>query len=823
MMAQILRKQLFGLLTLLMAIWSSSAHADPASYNADEGYQGNSFIEYEEFQKYGGGYTDCFSSGKVFSDPSALVNVSLPKNIGRNVPDTDSSNVQSTQTGLQIGRAVGYAAAGIASLGIAFIAAAIDYSIMVDVCSNAYVLTAAERVTLNAFPDPEVPGDNICIEDGKQLKIDPKKLKSGKVYTSNEIPYLFHCKPYWDPAENNGNGGNTSDPLKVGRTYGYAGGTSPACNLDIPTKTLDSMEKNLDSIVVGYWPKISRGWYSFWTGDMSCRPDNHTFGQLRAGDEKYIRTIHFYAFYWQQPRTGKIRLCAIAPYTMFPVLAGCSTIAPPVDLLNTDSFIQNYVAGTRCAYLLKARDDLNSLGKAALNGVKDASVNKFLRSDLHMTSTVVGCVKDMLTQIFTTSLDGNKKQGKKPFFQVVQERMKMMVLGALTLYVALVGIKIMTAGQPPSRAEGVMYVLKFALVLYFATGDVWYNNQFRLFPSMLQVSEDLSSIFLEAQNINDPLSACRMEYQGSNIFSNRDIPASGIAGGTATEGYQGVIKTTVWDLVDCKVVNYLSFGSCNYTVGGMMSSWLFSGFLAVDFSLAVCCLIYTIMILITVFRFAHIYILSIFTITILVFLSPLFLCFALFEPTKNIFNKWMQMLIGYMIYPALLFAFVAIMFATFDAVFYGNLNLANNPNPTTALAEVCKDVDSIFCKNMSEIGYVDPCTASPALLTTNKIKSERIPAFGTFKKVDSAYAGKIRNPVMRLLLFSFLFYLFLGSVTEFMAILVGVQGLGQVSQGLGAGLKPLGMAAGAGAKLAANKAAGGIASGVGKLAGKMRS
>lgn len=818
-MAKVFNRNLMWLVALMIALLSSEAFADPKKFNPDEGYQGNSFQEYEEFQQTGGGYDDCFSSGKVFSDSSALSNTKIPKNIGKDVADTDTSSVQQTQTALGISRAVGYSLVGMATLGVGLIIAAIDYSIMVDVCSNSYVLTAAEQVTLQAFPTPTgMPGDNICFDD-KIGVINPAKLGQGRgSYSSNEIPYLFHCDPRWDPSEGNG-GGQTNDPLKIGRTYGYAGGTSPSCNLGLDETVLTQIRDNMGKIVVGYWPKISRGWYSVFGSTEICRPDAHFHESLEAGEEKYIGTIHFYAFYWQQPRTGKIRLCAIAPYTMFPVLAGCGTIAPPVDLLNTDEFIQNYVAGTRCAYLLKAREDLLSLGNRNLGG-RDSSVNKFLRSDLHLTSTVVGCVKDMLLQIFVEPLNGSFN-AQRPFFQVVQDRMRIMVLGALTLYISLLGIKIMTAGQPPSRAEAVMYVVKFALVFWFATGDAWYNPSFRLYPSMLEVSEQLSSIFLEAQNMNDPISACFFNFNGSNILGNRDIPA---AGGAATEGYRGIIKTTVWDLVDCKVVNYLSFGSCNYTTSGMMSSWLFSGLLKVDFSLAICCMIYSILVMITVFRFAHIFILSIFTISILVFLSPIFLCFALFEPTKGMFQKWMQMLLGYMIYPALLFAFVAIMFATFDSVFYGDLKIRNNTNENvnTYLSEACKDVDSIFCENMEKINYVDPCTSSPALLGSNLIESERIPAFGTVKKVDAAYAGQIRSPVLKLLLFAFLFYLFLGSVTEFMAVLVGVQGLGDVSKGLGAGLKPISFGAGILGKLAAKKVAGGAASGVGKAVGAAR-
>ena len=811
-------------------------------YDSDQGYLGNSLQEYEEFKSWGGKVDDCMSSGKIFSDDEALTNTQIPMQIGRDVKVTAQNSVQSGKTAALIIRAVGYAAIGMASFGIGFIIAAIDYGIMIDVCSNTYVLSAAERVSLGMVgtnTEPKVSSGNICLPFGKDeaARLDPTKLDSKRVYTSNEIPYMFHCDAHYDPSKDNGNnpdgtpkdmGGmidkNTNQLLeikKIGRTYGYAGAASMSCHLGLDT---EAMKQDLGSIIVGT-RALSFGAYS------TCEPKLHSYGKFKAGDAAKVGGVDFYTFYFQQPRTGKIRLCAIAPYTFFPVMVGCSTIAPPMDEMNTDEFIAGYVKETRCEYLLKARKDLASLGEANMGGAESSSVNKFLLSDLHVTSTVVGCVKDMLLKIFMGSPSGAGIGGdtKNTFFKKVQARMKQMVMAALTLYVALVGIKIMTAGQPPTRAEGVMYVVKFALVFWFATGDAWYkvenNHAVGLYPGMLDITEELTSIFLEAQNKNDPLSACRhtLASSGQNILSNNDIPVGSVPNGVATAGYPGIIKTTVWDLVDCKVVNYLSFGTCNYTLGGMMSPWLFVGMIFTDFPLAISLLIYTLMVLLTVFKFAHIFILSIFTITILVFLSPIFLLFALFEPTKGMFQKWMQMLLGYTLYPALLFAFVSLMFATFDAVFYGDLNFDNTANSVTT-ESICKtpdkkDVESIFCVNMKQNEYKDPCTGSITSLSTDLIESQKVVGIGGVKKVSADYATSIRTPVLRLMLFSLLFYLFLGAVTEFMAVLVGVQGLGSIALDPGKAAISLAKSGAGQAAGAAGKVAGAAAKQVGKRAG----
>jgi len=441
-------------------------------------------------------------------------------------------------------------------------------------------------------------------------------------------------------------------------------------------------------------------------------------------------------------------------------------------------------------------------------------------------------------QIFMTNpAVSNNPAAPKPFFQVVQERFKQIVLAALTLYVALIGLKIITAGQPPSRGEAVMYVVKFGLVLFFATGDAWYRiedgKRVGIYPAILDTSEELASIFLEAQNVNDPLKMCYLPYgnNGQNILANKDISIG--TSGTATEGYPGYIKTTVWDLVDCKVVNYLSFGSCDYSLKGLMSAWLGAGMIFTNFALAISLIIYSIMTLITVFKFAHIFILSMFTITILVFLSPIFILFALFEPTKAMFQSWMKMIIGYMLYPALLFAFVAIMFATFDSIMYGDLDFSDTDiedasnAPTTTFENIRADTrsgikaacakvrsSSIYCENLAYAAVPDPCVSVGSALSTDLIEKKNVTGFGDYQKVSDDYASAIQPHVGKMLLFSFLFYLFLGSITEFMAAIVGVRGLGNESQGLSAPLAPMKMAAGA----AASKIAGGAARAVGKRA-----
>jgi type IV secretion system protein VirB6 len=346
-----------------------------------------------------------------------------------------------------------------------------------------------------------------------------------------------------------------------------------------------------------------------------------------------------------------------------------------------------------------------------------------------------------------------------------------------------------------------MYVIKFALLLYFATGNVWYEvkngQKVGLYPSLLAASSEIAGFFMGAQNDNDPIGFCQYQLSGSNLFSEREIPVSAAMPSSGddnspsyilnkelkpTMGFKDRIKITVWDLVDCKVLNYLNLGSCKYSIAGLIGVWIipasiFAG--AKGFLLSLTSFIYCLMLLLIIFKFAHIFILSMFTLTILVLVSPIIICFGLFEYTKGIFQKWMSLVIGYILYQALLFAFVALMLATFDSVFFGDINLQDNRDD---IKKACVGVDSVFCTTYDAIG-VDPCSVNVGTTNSTLTETINLGPFGKFTILKSQYVGSYFDAVLKLMLFAFLFYMFLGSVSGFLAILTGVQDLGGMSKG----------------------------------------
>lgn len=748
-MLKSLRSLLYLIVMLLVAgVANAEDHSDSLSL-------------YETYRAKGSTYMtdDCFSTGKVIWDASEVNQTYMPGIISSK--EVSVSTASATITGSQVGLFLLAALTGPLTAGI-------NLLVMSDACSNLYNVMAHEYINrMNGIGCQNVNGTVDFVPGGNTL-------------TANDIPFFYHCDPTWDPiSDKTLSVGSSDDAAKIGRTYGYMGTASQYCTGDMRQwGDWAQANKAVGKIRVESATRMFTGASAYSTCTTTNRLPSSTtqfVSSSTKNEEWYIFPVHVRGYYKTFEDSGKIKLCAAAVRTLFPVRVACGYIAPPGEEDPIDDYLKAYVADTRCEYLLTSRKDLQSLGNVLPqsddNGANRTSVKNFLQSDLHFTSTIVGCLKDMLIKVFITPK--NAYQGEA-FFQVVQARLKQIVLAVIVLYVSLVGIKIITSPEPPKRPEVIMMILKLALVMYFATGDAFYKNDGTgLYPQLIQVTDELANYFLEAQNAGDPLGFCTYKYKGRNLLGENSYSAGGV---TPTAGFS-VVKLTLWDLVDCKLLTYLNFGSCDYSVSGLVGAWLISTAFwvsGIGFIFALVAFIYCFMLLLVIFKYTHIFILSLIVVTILIFLSPIFIVFALFEVTKGIFDKWLRVVLGYLIYPALLFAFLAVMLATLDAVYYG-FSVPDNSAGVDIQAQ-CKDVSSVYCVMMGPLATNsnDACTMSFGYVAKYYVTPSNVSQLGAYYKFDKASLTNLFVPLLKLMLFTLLFYLFMSAVANFMAALLQI-------------------------------------------------
>lgn len=106
------------------------------------------------------------------------------------------------------------------------------------------------------------------------------------------------------------------------------------------------------------------------------------------------------------------------------------------------------------------------------------------------SSVVVQCIEESVKRIFYPPEDAPVS-----FFDTTRDLMKGIVRGALTIFVIIFAYKLMIGKQNiPSKAEATWFVLKFAMVVYFAMG----TGMTYLFPKFVNISKALSIMVMEA-------------------------------------------------------------------------------------------------------------------------------------------------------------------------------------------------------------------------------------------------------------------------------------------------------------------------------------
>ncbi len=802
--------------------------------NRQEAYSFDSMIDYENKTRDGSSWfshiDNCFSSGKAVFQLSVgdFNNVSIPHYLKENNPMDQSSRAGWSELAT-IGRAILYMAMLLdfspASI-FALIAIGIEYIIMLDLCTNAYIIAPHEyaNIALGYKCDPTKSDGNVKFVQGNN-PLPP--------LTAVDVPFFYHCDPKYDPGTGKPNTDGelaSSDPdykMKLDNTYGYMQEASPYCtnqygklvgpvakgasgngfSSDAPTDLKKLSSGHVLVYHTSIWERLfgkNGDWTDAFTWIVDGFVDQHDSCAFQKGGTLFDITgssptqgsFDFIGYYRFNSDIGKVQLCVAAPYTLFPVKIGCTYVPPPVSLVDVPNL--NVGEGTRCEYFSNGRTDLKSLG-LYLNkeGVPDdehgnkKSVSSFLMSEVHVTSTTVGCILDLLERVF---INPNSESG---FFTEIQKNLKKIVLAAITLYLCLTGIKIMNSGGTLKRSDYLMFAIKLALVVYFTLGNAWFavdekGNKVGIYYGIIDGSQQIASYFMEAQNMSDPLGHCRFQYGSEQLLSQRDISATGDISPTA--GANGVVKMTVWDLIDCRLINYLNMGTCNYSFAGLIAIWSITALVLVSgigFVLCIAMFIYTYMLLKIIFKFTHIFILSMFSITILVAVSPIMITFALFDFTKGIYDTWSKMLLGYIIYPGLHFAFIALMLATFDNIYFGDLKMDTG---SPSIFEQCKEKGSsespicAIANNVSDNNTVDKamkdmCDMDIGHIIKGLYETTDLWILGTFTKMSSSVVDALFLTMLKLALMAFLFFMLMNTISTFFAYLTGVESVAGLAKG----------------------------------------
>jgi len=335
-------------------------------------------------------------------------------------------------------------------------------------------------------------------------------------------------------------------------------------------------------------------------------------------------------------------------------------------------------------------------------------------------------------------------------FQKLQNQFKNIIKIVLVLSVVMFGYQILLA-VPESHINKKtisVFLVKIGLVSFFALGDAWHGY---FINQVLNISSDLSDItFLPANKKNDGCIFPKYNYQYIEKLRNMEMDGINQFENLPAQYPSGKNYLRIWDTLDCKLARAIGYGPEVSTAN--LAKMIFAGFLTggvgIVFFLAGFALAF--MLLSIIFRAVQITIMSLLAVILLVYISPLTITCSLFERTKGIFENWYKQLLGFILQPMILFAYLGIFISTIDAILIGDATF----NPITEKFELptinCNGVEntSPYCilnfpkfKNYTGLEFFD--LALPMLVGMNNEKINAIVKAAIIMFVMYSFMDKI--------------------------------------------------------------------------------
>lgn len=276
-----------------------------------------------------------------------------------------------------------------------------------------------------------------------------------------------------------------------------------------------------------------------------------------------------------------------------------------------------------------------------------------------------------------------KSDYKSPFFTIKNYFINI-IKAILVLSVILYGYNIILFRKGATPEEILKYVLTLTLVIYFSLSSNWINSVFNSIYSIYnKVSEfavDILAEDKEKYNYDNP------KYSGCFFFN-------GLYVDNKYDTYKDRKYLAVFDTFDCKLSRYFGYYSNNIANPPIISIFIMGIFTAgLSILTMLPFILLFVSILFFVVRIAYIFVVNSLTITILLFMTPIFIPMVLFERTKGFFQSWLKKILQNVMSPLFIFMALSLFFVIFDkyfiadATFYGR----NEPIRSVYCDTVCK-------------------------------------------------------------------------------------------------------------------------------------
>lgn len=248
--------------------------------------------------------------------------------------------------------------------------------------------------------------------------------------------------------------------------------------------------------------------------------------------------------------------------------------------------------------------------------------------------------------------------------------MTMTIFIGMTLAIAFWGFGLLTGHRSAPKQDFFMTLIKIGGVVYY------FSNFGYVLNTLINMVDDVLGVITNYATISLTI-ACDTGMDGPEY--------------------------AIWDNVDCAINTLIGgiFSGFTLTTGvlGFFTACIFSNN-PIGLLIALTGFYLIAQIIIAIGRAMFVYVTSFVALSLLVIISPFFVPLILFNATKEKFDKWLRLVISFMLQPVILFAYLVMLLAAFDATIYG-------PQPysiATALTR-CSPGPGVSCPTIGDFLY----------------------------------------------------------------------------------------------------------------------
>lgn len=308
-------------------------------------------------------------------------------------------------------------------------------------------------------------------------------------------------------------------------------------------------------------------------------------------------------------------------------------------------------------------------------------------------------------QEFNTNI--NTSDGVDPYKHPLQDLIRYItniVHLLVALSISMYGYNVLIKGGAlGNRTSITMLIIKIAFILSLTMSTSWYNLIFKftygvsdvLFSAVSKVGFD-TIVDTQGNLVKDD--GCYFGDINSLRLSD-DSPEVLEAINRYENNYDAYpsdrLYLAFFDSLDCKIAKYFGYSLADDDFGwGILKLYVlaFTWPFGVGLFLGFISMFTGITLFVFALKIAYIYVASMVSLTILLFLSPIVIPSILFKKFSGIFQKWLKNVIGYAIQPCIMVAFISVAIMIIDNFMLGEgLFTGKSPNKELVCGFSCYD------------------------------------------------------------------------------------------------------------------------------------